>query len=138
MSEENKAILQRWFEEIWNQGNAQAIDELATADLVIHGLTNNSGEPVTNVAEFKEFHKGLRNAFQNINVTTEDVIAEGDKVVARCRVTGSQTGELLGNPATNATIDFGGTAIARVSNGKIVEAWNNFDFLTMSKQLGMI
>ncbi len=78
-------------------------------------------------------------AFPNIEVIVEDVIAEGDKVVARCSVRGKHTGESLGTPATQSDIEFTGIAIVRVGEDvKISEAWNNFDFLKMNQQLGIL
>ena len=68
----------------------------------------------------------------------DDVVAEGDRVVARCSVRGKHTGESLGFAATNAPIQFEGIAIVRIKDGKIVEAWNQFDFLEMNKQLGVL
>ena len=138
MSEENKTLTYRWFEEVWNKGNSDAIGELVTDDLVIHGLTDADGNPIANLDSFRSFHQQFRGAFPNINVVVEDAIAEGDKVVARCSVQGKHTGDSLGLAATNADVDFSGVAIVRIYNGKIVEAWNNFDFMRMNKQLGVI
>lgn len=138
MSEENKALIQRWFDEVWNQGNAQVIDELLDEYGVIHGLNDPSGKPVEGIEAFKEFHTQFRGAFPDITVTVDDIIAEGDKVVARCSVRGKHTGEHLGIDATNAPVEFDGIAIVRIKNGKIVEAWNQFDFMEMNKQLGVL
>ncbi|PYS73723.1 MAG: hypothetical protein DMF69_03975 [Acidobacteria bacterium] len=138
MSEQNKSILQRWFDEVWNKGNSEAINELITDDIKIHGLTDVVGSPVTTAAEFRDYHAQLRKAFPDIVVTIDDIFAEGDKVVARCSIEASHTGELHGIAPTNAPVDFKGMAIVKVKNGKIVEAWNNFDFLKMSQQLGLI
>ena len=74
----------------------------------------------------------------NIEVVVEDTIAEGDKVVARCSVRGKHVGDSLGFKATGAQAEFDGITIVRVKNGKIVEAWNNFDFMKMYRQLGAI
>ena len=137
MSEENKALIERWFEEVWNQGNAKVIDELLAEDGVIHGLADASGQPVRGIEAFHEFHNQFRGAFSGLHISVDDVIAEGDRVVARCSVRGSHTGESLGFAATNAPIDIGGIAIVRIKDGKIVEAWNQFDFLEMNKQLGL-
>ena len=138
MSEQNKALTQRWFDEVWNKGNAEAIAELVTDDVVVHGLRDAVGSAITNISEFRAYHSQLRGAFPDIIVTVDDMVAEGDKVAARCTVRGSHQGELLGIAATNAGVDFDGMAIVRISEGKIVEAWNTFDFLKMSQQLGMI
>ena len=138
MSEENKALIQRWFEEVWNQGNSKTIDELLDKDGVIHGLADASGQPVRGLQAFHEFHDQFRGAFSDLNVSVDDVVAEGDRVVARCSVRGKHTGESLGFAATNAPIQFEGIAIVRIKDGKIVEAWNQFDFLEMNKQLGVL
>ena len=138
MSEENKALIKRWFEEVWNQGNRDVIDELVTEDVMIHGLVDGAGNPVKGLGAFHEFHSQFRGAFPDIHVDVDDVIAEGDRVVARCSVRGQHTGEHLGFSATNAPVEFGGVAIVRITNGKIAEAWNYFDFLTMNRQLGVI
>jgi len=138
MSEENKALIERWFEEVWNQGNSQAIDELLAQDGVIHGLVDASGQPVRGLEGFHEFHDQFRGAFSDLHISVHDVVAEGDRVVARCSVRGQHTGESLGFAATNAPIQFEGIAIVQIKDGKIVEAWNQFDFLEMNKQLGVL
>ena len=71
-------------------------------------------------------------------VTIEDMVAEGDKVAARCSVRGKHSGDSLGFAATNAPVEFTGISIVRIRNGKIVEGWNNFDFMKMNQQLGVI
>ena len=138
MSEENKALIHRWFEEVWNQGNEKVIEELLAEDGVIHGLNDASGNPVKGIKAFHEFHSQFRGAFSGLAVTLEDVIAEGDKVVARCDVRGKHTGEHLGFAATNAPVHFEGVAIVRIKDGKIAEAWNHFDFMEMNRQLGVL
>lgn len=138
MSEENKALIHRWFEEVWNQGNEKVIDELLAEDGVIHGLNDASGQSVQGIEAFHEFHSQFRGAFSDLAVTLDDVIAEGDKVVARCDVRGKHTGENLGFAATNAPVHFEGVAIVRIKDGKIVEAWNHFDFMEMNRQLGVL
>ena len=138
MSQENKALTERWFEEVWNKGRAEAIREMVTEDLVVHGLSDAKGEAIKGVKEFDRFHSQFVNAFPNIQVEVEDLIAEGDKVAARCTVRAKHTGDALGVAPTNTDVDFTGIAIVRISGGKIVEAWNNFDFMKMNRQLGII
>jgi steroid delta-isomerase-like uncharacterized protein len=135
---ENKALVQRWFNEVWNKGRADAIDELFADDGVAHGLSDDVSTPLTGPNGFRPFHKTFRGAFPNIDVIIEDMIAEGDKVAARCSVRGSHTGDHLGVAASNAHVEFTGITIVRIKDGKIVEAWNNFDFLKMNKQIGAI
>src|SRR5436189_2664270 len=125
--EANKALVTRWFEEVWNQGRTEAIHEVMAADCVVHGLSED-GTPLHGPANFLPFHKQFREAFRGIEVVVEDAIAEGDKVAVRCSVKGKRAGDSLGFKATNATAEFDGIAIVRVKDGKFVEAWNNFDF----------
>jgi steroid delta-isomerase-like uncharacterized protein len=138
MYEENKALVQRWFDEVWNKGRADVIDEIFAADGIAHGLSDDTSQPIIGPHEFKPFHGLLRGAFPDIQVVIEDMIAEGDKVAARCSVRGKHSGDHLGIAASNAPVEFTGVAIVRIRDGKIVEAWNNFDFMRMNKQIGAI
>jgi steroid delta-isomerase-like uncharacterized protein len=134
---ENKRLVQRWFDEVWNKGRAEAIDEMFAEDGVAHGLSDDAEHPLRRAAGFKPFHETFRGAFPDIQVIVEDMIAEGDKVAARCTVRGKHEGEQLGIAASHAPVNFTGVAIVRIRDGKIVEAWNNFDFLKMNRQIGL-
>ena len=138
MSEQNKQLLRRWFDEVWNKGRTEAIDEMFDAKGIAHGLSDDPSNPIVGPTNFRPFHAVFREAFPNMMIVVEDLIAEGDKVVARCSIRGKHEGEFLGKTATDAPVQFTGIAIVRVANGKIVEAWNNFDFMTMYKQTGHI
>ena len=138
MSEDNKALVRRWFEEVWNKGREEAIEEMFAADGIAHGLDDGSSQPLRGADGFKPFFRQFREAFPEVNVVVEDAIAEGDKVAARCSVRGHHRGGTLGFAATDRPVEFTGMTIARVRDGKIVEAWNNFDFMTMYQQLGAL
>jgi predicted ester cyclase len=137
-TEKNKALLRRWFEEVWNKGRSEAIDEMMAPDAIAHGLSDDPENPLKGPSGFKPFHETFRGAFADIEVVIEDMIAEGDKVAARCSVRAKHAGDHLGIAATGAPVDFTGIAIVRVRDGKFVEAWNNFDFMRMNKQIGVI
>src|SRR6476620_10327955 len=92
----NKALMRRWFEEVWNQGRADAIPELFSQDGIAHGLSEDVNAPMKGPGGFLPFHAQFREAFPNIEVVVEDMIAEGDKVVARCTVRGKHEGDSLG------------------------------------------
>jgi len=136
--EANKALIRRWFEEVWNKGRVAAIAELFAAEGVAHGLSDEPGKTMKGPDDFTPFHSIFRGAFPDIEVVVEDTIAEGDLVAARCSVRGRHTGDHLGIAASNAPVKFTGMAIVRIRDGKIVEAWNNFDFLAMNKQIGIM
>jgi steroid delta-isomerase-like uncharacterized protein len=138
MSETNKAVLRRWFEEVWNKGRTDVIDELLARDAIIHGLEDANGQPVEGYAAYENFHRQFRGAFPNIAVSIDDMVAEGDKVAARCGVAAKHTGNTLGFEATHSDVEFDGMTFVVIKDGKITEAWNNFDFMRMNKQLGLM
>lgn len=136
MSEENKKILRRWFDEVWNNGRAEVIEELFDENGIAHGLSDDPSNPIKGPRDYRPFYAMFREAFPNVKIVIEDMIAEGDKVVARCSVRGKHEGQIRGLAPTQAPVEFTGIAIVRIENGKIVEAWNNFDFMTMYQQCG--
>jgi predicted ester cyclase len=79
-----------------------------------------------------------RQAFPDLRVSVEDLIAEGDRVAARLRVRGTHLGELDGIAPTGRRVDCTGIVISRIEEGKIAEDWANFDDLGMMQQLGLI
>ena len=138
MSEANKQLVRRWFEEVWNKGRVEAVDEMLGANAIVHGLSDDSGNPLIGPASFKPFHEKFREAFPDIIVKLDDLIAEGDKVAVRCSVQGKHQGRSLGFDATQAPVGFTGMVIVRIDEGKIIEAWNNFDFMKMYQQIGAL
>lgn len=137
MSDENKALIRRWFEEVWNKGREEAIDEMFAEDGLAHGLADEGGD-LRGAAGFKPFFRKFRAAFPDIKVVVEETITEGDKVAARCTVRGEHKSDSLGFAATQRPMEITGMTIVRIRDGKIVEAWNNFDFMSMFQQLGAL
>jgi steroid delta-isomerase-like uncharacterized protein len=127
-----------WFEEVWNKRQAETIDRLLAPDVIAHGLVDENGNEIRGPSEFKKFFMQFTKAFPDIQVEVADTISEGDKIAARCIVTGTHRGDTLGVPGSNKPVRFSGVAILRIRDGKIVEAWNNFDFQTLSKQIGAL
>lgn len=137
MSKENVALLHRWFEEVWNRGRTEAIGEMLAAEGIVHGL-GEAGVDVVGPAAFRPFFEKLRGAFPDIEVTIEDTIAEADKVAARWTVRLTHTGDQLGIPPTNQQAAVTGMSIIRVSDGQIIEAWNNWDIMALMQQIGAL
>jgi len=133
MSSENKALLRRWFDEVWNSGRVEAIDELLSSDAVIHGLGADTRGP----DGFKPFHAAYRSAFPDVALRIDEIVAEGNIVALRWSGTGTHRGAGLGFDATGRRVQFSGMVFARVENGRFVEGWNNFDQLGMLQQLGV-
>jgi steroid delta-isomerase-like uncharacterized protein len=134
MSAENKALVQRWFDEVWTKGRAAGIDEMLAANAVVHGL----GPEMVGPAQFKVFHSAYRDAFPDVTIRVEHMVAEGNFVAARWSGTGTHRGNGLGFPATNKPVRFSGMLFVRVENGRLAEGWNNFDQLGMLQQLGVV
>ena len=132
MSEQNKELIYRWFEEVWNKGRIAAIDELLTEDCLAHGL---GAAPLVGPAGFKPVVQTLRTAFPDIRIVVEDIVAEGDKVAARAVVRGTHQGDYLGIPPTGRQIEVHGISFGRIKDGKISEAWNNYDFQGLKEQI---
>ncbi|MEK6320817.1 MAG: ester cyclase [Acidobacteriota bacterium] len=135
MSNCNKALMHRWFEEVWNEGRAEAVDEMFAHDGIAHGLVDEHGKELSGPAAFKPFVVNFRRAFPDIEVIIEDTIAEDDEVAVRCRVRGTHLGEGINLAPTQHSVEFTGICITRIKDGKIVEAWNNFDFMSMFQQI---
>ena len=138
MSEENKELLRRWFDEVWNKGRAEAIEEMFDENGIAHGLSDDPSNPIKGPRDYRPFYEVFRHAFPNIIIVIEDMVAEGDKVAARCSVRGKHEGDFRGRSATQSPVEITGMTIVRIDNGKIVEAWNNFDFMALHKQVGLL
>ena len=134
MSSVNKALVARWFEQVWNQGRSDAIDDMIVPGTRIHGLTPQPQGP----EQFKQFHAAFRQAFPDITITVDDMVAEGDMVAARFSARGTHRADTLGFAATNRPAQFTGMVFVRVENGVLIEGWNCFDQLGMMAQLGMV
>jgi steroid delta-isomerase-like uncharacterized protein len=136
MAQENSSLIRRWFEEVWNKGRMEAIDEMASADVVGHGQAQHATD--IGLKEFKPFVHALRSAFPDMKINIDYVIEQGDKVVARWTSTMTHKGEFLGFAPTGKKVTVTGTTTQRVSGGKIVEGWDNWDQLGLLVQIGAV
>ena len=135
-AEENKAVVLRQEEEIFTRGNLDAAEEIYAPGYVGHDPSN--PEDVMGPEAAKQAAADYRRAFPDLRVTVEDLIAEGDKVVARLRFRGTHLGELEGIAPTGRRVDCTGIVVSRMEGGKIAEDWANFDDLGLMRQLGAI
>lgn len=126
MSQKESTLTYRWFAEVWNQGIENSIDELLDPRAVVHGIEG-INEP--GPQGFKIFHRSFLNDFANVQVDVEDVISEGGFESSRCKVSAM-------HKASGQTVNFNGQTTIKIKDGKIIEGWNNFDFLSMHQQLG--
>ncbi len=129
MRNKTSTLLNRWFEEVWNQGNEDSIDQLMTAEANAHGILSN--DQPKGAAGFKIFYKGFKEQFDNIQITIKDVVSQDDMESALTDVTATHR-------ETGKDVKFSGLCMVRVEDGKIAEAWNHYDFLGMYQQLGQV
>ena len=127
------AVVRAWFQEIWNEGREEAIDRLAAANFIAHGAPS-----LRSPADFKVLYRQFRQALSEIDVTVERTVTQGEFCAGYCRVKGRHTGDGFGGAATNRVVKFDGVVMALVRDGRIVEGWNCFDFLSMYQQIGWI
>ena len=137
MSVANKVLVYRWYEEVWNKKRESAIDEMLSADVILYGLTDSPTEALRGTDGFKKYWRQMIAIFPDVQVAVESTIAEEDKVAARCSLRATHTGEGLGVKPTGKKIHITGVRICTFRDGKVVEAWNNFDFLLVYRQLGL-
>ncbi len=133
MSQQNRAVLNRFDEEIYRQGNLNVIDELLAEDFVEHNPL--PGLPPDR-AGVKEFYRGFHAGFTDGVYTVHDQIVDGDRVAERWTLTATHAGEWLGIPPTGKRITVGCIDISRVEAGRIVEHWSQVDLLGLFGQLG--
>lgn len=133
---ENKVLIRRWFDEVWNHGREDLIEQMRAPDAVATGL-GEGNQQSRGHGPFKAFYANLRGTFPDLHVTIEDLIAEGDKVCIRLSIEGTHLGDALA-PATGRKVRVGGIVIARVADSRIAEAWNNLDQLGMLRQIGAL
>jgi len=137
-AEENKAIVRRFYQEAFSQGNLAILDEITAADFVNHDPSGPPGGWPGGPEGMRMVVGTYRTAFPDVQMTVEDQLAEGDKVVTRWSARGANTGSLMGMPPTGRSIAISGISIERIAGGKIAETWVNFDGLGMLQQLGVV
>lgn len=135
-TEANKAIIRRWLEEGWSQGNLAAADELIDPNFVVHGA---GGQVVSSGPEgAKQLVSAWRAGFPDGRMTIDDLLAEGDKVGIRMTWTGTHTGNFYGYAPTGRQVSVTSIGIDRIANNKVIEGWGELDMLGLYEQMGVI
>ena len=135
-AEQNKALIRRLIEELFNKGNTGIVGEIFAPDFVDHEQLP-PGIP-SGREGVKVLTTMMRSAFPDFKATIHDILADGDKVVIRMTWSGTQKGEWMGVPATGKRVSFGVIDIIRIANGKLVEHWGQMDSMGLMQQLGAI
>jgi predicted ester cyclase len=132
--EENKAIVRRFLEEAYSKGNLAVGDESLTDNVVLH----TPDADIMGIEGWKKFATMFLTAFPDLQLTIDEMIAEGDKVVASWTCRGTHNGYLRSIAPTGKQVTWTGIAIYRLAGGKIEHIWGMNDALGMMKQLGVI
>ena len=134
MSTENRATARRFVDEFLNQGNDATLDALVADDFICHvgGVASTASE---GRVVWVRRAGVLRTAFPDFNITIEDLLDDGDKVVMRYRGQGTHRGPLGAAVPTNKAVAYTGIMILRISNGKIAEEWTEYDSLGLMRQI---
>jgi steroid delta-isomerase-like uncharacterized protein len=136
-TEDNKALVRRFYQELWNRKNLAVANQLIAATYVFHMAGSPPGIP-PGPEGFTQFVSVFFTAFPYVHVTIEDQVAEGDRVTTRWTSRGTYTGDLMGIAPTGKSVTITGISIDRFENGKVIESWDNFDQLGMLQQLGVV
>ena len=133
-TEENKAIVRRFFEEGPSKGDLDAANKLLAPNFILHVPIPCS----PGIQGINDVIMACRAVFEDLNVTVEDMVAEGDKVAARFTAHGTHNGAFMGLPPTGKPIAMTGMEIFRIENGRIAELWGEANLLGLMQQLGIL
>jgi steroid delta-isomerase-like uncharacterized protein len=137
MTETNKALVRRWFKEVWNEGREATIDELFAESGVAYGLGDGETE-VRGPAQLKPFVRNLCGTLPDLQISIQDIMAEEDKVIVRVLLEGTHLGLGLGVQPSGRRVRVEGIIVFRVSKGQFVEGWNSWDQLGLLRQIGVL
>lgn len=135
-TDQNKAVVRRYFEEVWSKGNLATLPQVLDSEAVMHDTAAPEPIPLGRIAV--QLVKAERTAFPDLRFRVEDILADGDKVMARWVMEGTQKGEYRGRPASGNKVSVWGIGIYRLSGGRIVEVWLVNDDLRLLQQVGLV
>ncbi|GAP96637.1 ester cyclase [Leptolyngbya sp. NIES-2104] len=131
-SDRNKAIYQRYIQQVFNQGQLELLDQLLSPSYVYHEAPPGT---LPGAEGIKQVVSMFRAAFPDLEITIDDQIAEGDKVCSRATTRGTHQGEIFGISATGQAVTMTGITIVRIVEGRIAESWVKNDVVGLMSQL---
>jgi steroid delta-isomerase-like uncharacterized protein len=134
MIDATRRLIERYFHEVWNEGNVDALDELLTADYINHSPSIPNPRP--GPADLKPIVTAMRAGLPDLHYSILDLVIAADRVAAYVRVTGTHTGTLFNMGPTGHRIDIPQMQIERIRDGRICEHWRLTDELALMRQLG--
>jgi len=133
IAEKNKDFINVYTEDFWNTHNIDAFDIYYASDFVVHFADGDM-----NREQYKGLCQAYFAAFPDLTITTDDLVAEGEKVTKIWTANCTHKGEFMGIPATGNEVVVKGIEVFHIVDGKIVELWASMDNLGMLQQLGVI
>lgn len=138
ITDENKALVQRWFSDVISQGDMSSFDAICAACHPDFEMIRGVADPAPRGVEgTKGMIASFRTAFPDLSATVEEQIAEGDKVVTVVTMSGTHQGDFMGIPATGKSFSIPGVSIWEVRGGRLISEWVNWDSMSMMQQLGV-
>lgn len=134
--DQNRKIIQRYYEEVWNQGKLEVLDELLAANYINH--TPSVPDPLPGPDGLKPIVSAIRKGFPDLHYEIKDIIVNDSMAVARVIMTGTHQNKLFNLSPTGKKISVNQINIEKIKNGKVIEHWRVTDELTMMKQLGFV
>ena len=134
--ERNTTLIKRYFEEVWNQGKLDVLDEIIDINYINHspGAPNPEPGPVG----LKPIIAGMRQAFPDLHFEIKNMIVTSSQVAIHSVMHGTHKGDLFGMAPTGKVVKVNQMQIERIENGKIVEHWRQSDDFGMLQQLGQL
>jgi steroid delta-isomerase-like uncharacterized protein len=132
--QQNKAIYRRFIQKVFNEGQLNNLDEFLSQAYVVHDAP--PGTPPRGTDAIKHIVTMFRTAFPDLDITIDELVAEGDKVCARATTRGTHQGPIFGIPPTGKTVEMTGLTMVTISDGRLVESWVKNDVMGLMKQLG--
>jgi steroid delta-isomerase-like uncharacterized protein len=130
-----KAMAQRWFYEVVNEGNEDAIDEVCSEDFVDHDPFPGTSPDRQGLHDFVN---QVRTAFPDIEMTADEILVEGDKLAVRSTMRGTHEGDFMGIPATHKQVEVANYDFVRFEGDQCVEHWGTIDSAALMEQLGAV
>jgi steroid delta-isomerase-like uncharacterized protein len=129
-----KEMAQRWYSEVMSEGKTEVIDELCAPDFVDHDPLPGS---TADLAGLKDFVAQIRAAFPDMQVTADDIVAEGDRLAVRSTMRGTHEGDFMGIPGSGKKVEVSNYDFVRFENDQAAEHWGVIDSAALMEQIGM-
>jgi predicted ester cyclase len=130
-----KALAQRWFSEVMNQGNEEVIDEICSPDFVDHDPLPGTGPDREGLHQFAKL---VRSAFPDLETQIDDILVEGDRLAVRSTFRGTHEGEFMGISATGKKVEVANYDFVRMEGDQAIEHWGTIDSAALMEQLGAV